>query len=73
MAEEGEIDAAVFAMLDEERVRAEIVCLSVFHDEQSAGCEQLALQDALRNFWKFGQGVGRVGKDEVEAPGSHEI
>ena len=64
--EEGEIDAAVLAVLQEVGVLGEIVVLAVFEDEDAFGLKQTALDDEVGQRGEFLEGVGRVGKDEVE-------
>ena len=65
-AEEGEIDAAVLAVLQEVGVLGEIVIFSVFQDEEAVGLEQATIDDEVGQRRQFLEGVGRIGKDEVE-------
>ena len=65
-SEEREIDAAVLAVLEEVGMLGEIVVLAVFEDEEPVGLEQTALDDEVGQCGEFLEGVGRVGKDEVE-------
>lgn len=65
-AEEGEIDAAVLAVLQEVGVLGEIVVLAVFEDEEAVRLEQAAIDDEVGQCGELLQGIRRVGKDEVE-------
>ena len=60
-----EVHAAVGAVLHEMRVGGEVVLLSVLEDEDATGLQQSPLEDEGRYRRQFGEGVGRVGEDEV--------
>ena len=47
-------------------VQGEIVVLAMFEDKDAVGLEQFALNDEVGQGLNFLQGVGRIGKDEVE-------
>ena len=66
LLEEGEVDAAVAAMLNEAGMMGEIVSLAVLEDEEAVGLEEVAAEDDVRKFGYLRQDVWRVGKDEVE-------
>ena len=53
-------------MLDEAGMGGEIVILAVLEDEDAAFPEDAFFEDEVGNLGQFLQGVGRVGKDEVE-------
>lgn len=56
---------SVGSVLDEAGVCAEVVVFAMLEDEESVSAEQLVLEDAVGQGRQRGQGVGRVGKDEV--------
>lgn len=66
LLEEGEVDAAVAAVLDEARVLREVVCLAVLEDKEAFLLEQVVAEDDVGQLGELRQGVRRVGKDEVE-------
>ena len=39
---------------------------AMFEDEDTLGLEQAFLEDETRNLGQLFQGIGRIGKDEVE-------
>ena len=65
-SEEREIDAAVLAVLQKMGVLGEIVVLAVFEDKDAIGFEQSAIEDEVGQRGEFLEGVGRIGKNEVE-------
>ena len=75
LLEEGEVYAAVGAMLDEARVLREVVCLAVLEDKEAVGLQQTSRKDDVGKFGYLRQDVWRVGKDEVEllATFRHEL
>lgn len=56
---------SVGSVLDEACVCAEIVVFAVLEYEESVGAQELALEDAVGQCRQRGQGIWRVGKDEV--------
>ena len=44
----------------------EDVVLAMFEDEDAFGSEDVLLEYEVGNLWQFLEGIGRVGKDEVE-------
>lgn len=66
LSEQAEVDASVGAVLDESGHVFKRVVLSVFKYEHASRLEQAALQYHPGQRWKRGQGVRRVGEDEVE-------
>ena len=54
------------AVLHEVRVILEVVVLAMFEDEDAILLQQSVLEDERRNLFQVRQGIGRVGKDEVE-------
>ena len=67
LPEETEVHAAVGAVLEETGMVGKVVVLAVLQNEQAALAEGFAAKDAVGEFGEFGQGIGRVGKDKVEA------
>ena len=61
-----EIHAAILAMLHEVGMLREIVVLAVLEDEDALRLQQAMLEDEIGNSGQLLQGIGRVGKDEVE-------
>ncbi len=53
-------------MLHEVGVAGEVVVFAMFEDEDALGLEQALLEDEPRNPGQLLQGIGRIGKDEVE-------
>lgn len=53
-------------MLQEIGMAGEIIILAMLQDEDSTFLQQIARHDNIGNFFQIGQGIGRVGKDEVE-------
>ena len=66
LSEQAEVDAAVSAVLNEAGHVFERVVLAVFENEHSAGLQHVAVKYHLGYSGQFGQGVRRVGEDEVE-------
>lgn len=66
LLEEGEVDAAVGAVLDEAGMLGEVVLLAVLEDKETVGLEEVAAEDDVGQFGDLRQDVRRVGKDEVE-------
>ena len=61
-----EIHAAILAMLHEVGMLREIVVLAVLEDEDALRLQQAMPEDEIGNGGQLLQGIGRVGKDEVE-------
>ena len=57
-------------MLQEIGPSREILVFSVLKHEQSAGLQQAALHHAIGQFGQFAQGIGGIGKNEVESFGT---
>lgn len=53
-------------MLQEIGMAGEIIILAMLQDEDSTFLQQIARHDNIGNFFQIGQGIGRVGKDEVK-------
>ena len=53
-------------MLHKVGVAGEVVVFAMFEDEDTLGLEQAFLEDETWNLGQFFQGIGRIGKDEVE-------
>ena len=53
-------------MLHKVRVAGEVVVFAMFEDEDTLGLEQTFLEDETWNPGQLLQGIGRIGKDEVE-------
>ncbi len=53
-------------MLHKVGVAGEVVVFAMFEDEDTLGLEQAFLEDETRNLGQLFQGIGRIGKDEVE-------
>ena len=53
-------------MLDKARVLREVVCLAVLEDKEAVLLQQVVAEDDVGQLGQLRQGVGRVGKDEVE-------
>ena len=53
-------------MLQEIGMAGEIIVLAMLQDEDAAFLQQIARHDNIGDFFQIGQGIGRVGKDEVE-------
>ena len=53
-------------MLHKMGVAGEVVVFAMFEDEDTLGLEQAFLEDEIRNLGQLFQGIGRIGKDEVE-------
>ena len=66
LLEEGEVDAAIGAVLDEAGMMGEVVLLAVLKDKEAVGLEKVAAKDDVGQLGYLRQGVWRVGKDEVE-------
>lgn len=66
LLEEGEVDAAVGAVLDEAWMLGEVVLLAVLEDKEAIGFEEWARQDDVGQFGDLRQSIRRIGKDEVE-------
>ena len=66
LLEEGEVDAAVLAMLHEVGMLREVVVLAVLEDEDAVLLQESLFENKVGNGGQFLQGVWRVGKDEVE-------
>ena len=64
--EEGEVDGAVGAMLQEVGSGLEAEVLSVFEDEDAFGCKDLCLEDEGGDVCEVLQRVGWIGEDDVE-------
>ena len=54
------------AMLHEVRMSGEVVVLAVLKHEDAVVCQQVVVEDELRNGGQLLEGIGRVGKDEVK-------
>ena len=61
-----EVHAAILAMLHEMGMLREIVVLAVLEDEDALRLQQAMPEDEVGNGGQLLQGIGRVGKDEVE-------
>lgn len=66
LSEQAEVHAAVCPVLNESGHILKAVVLAVFEYEDAVGLQQSALKYQLGQGGQFGQGVGRIGKDEVE-------
>ena len=66
LSKQGEIDAAVGAVLKEMGMRRELVVLAVFQDEETFGLEKIVLKDQVRERGELAEGVRGIGKDEIE-------
>ena len=66
LPKEGEVNAAVGAVLDEAGMLGEVVGLAVLEDEEAVGLEEVPAEDDVGEFGDLRQDVWRVGKDEVE-------
>ena len=64
--EEGEVDFAVVAVLDEVREGAEVVVAAVLHDDEGSGLHHWAVEYHARQVGELRQVVGGVGKDDVK-------
>lgn len=53
-------------MLQEIGMAGKIIVLAMLQDEDSTFLQQIARHDNIGNFFQIGQGIGRVGKDEVK-------
>lgn len=53
-------------MLQEIGMAGEIIVLAMLQDEDSTFLQQIARHDDIGDFFQIGQGIGRVGKDEVK-------
>ena len=53
-------------MFHKVRMPGEVVVLAVLKYEDAVGSKEVVGEDEIGNLWKFLQGVGRVGKDEVK-------
>ena len=47
----------------------EIICLRMFHHEDSTIAQQVTLENQPRHFGQLFQGIRRIGKDEIETLG----
>lgn len=66
MLEKAEVYAAVDALLDETGVLSKAVVLAVLEDEHTIFGQHTSSKDEVGEFGKACEGIGRVGKDEVE-------
>lgn len=66
LSEEGEIHTAIRAMFEEMGMLREVVRLAMFQHEEAIRLEEVACKDDVGQFSQIGQGVWRIGKDEVE-------
>jgi acyl-coenzyme A thioesterase PaaI-like protein len=66
LSEDTEVYAAVGSVLHEVGVGREVMVFAMLEHEDAAIAEQLLFEDKVRNGGKLFQGVGRIGKDEVE-------
>ena len=69
LAEDGEVDAAPLAVVDAEGVVGEIVVGTMLEDKETAWRQEVRprrWQDEVGQLRQLWQGVGRVGKDELE-------
>ena len=53
-------------MLHKVGVAGEVVVFAMFEDEDTLGLEQAFLEDETWNLGQLFQGIGRIGKDEIE-------
>ena len=53
-------------MLQEVGMQGEVVVFAVFEAKDTLRLQQLLLEDELRNLRQLLQGIGRIGKDEVD-------
>ena len=65
--EKGEVHAAVGAVFHEAGVGGEVVRFAVFQHEEAVFLQQAVPEDQVGQRRQVVQGVGRVGKDEVES------
>lgn len=63
--EQGEVDAAIGAVLHEVGMLGEVVVLAVLKHKDAVGLQKTLLHDKVGNLRQLLQGVGRVGKDKV--------
>lgn len=68
--EKAEMDTAIDAHLLEVRMGSEVIVLSVLKHEQTVGGQQAVSKDEVGKLGQTLQGVGRIGKDDVERSGS---
>ena len=61
-----EVHAAILTMLNKVGMLREIVVLAVLEDKDALRLQQTVLEDEVGNSGQLLQGIGRVGKDEVE-------
>ena len=66
LSEQGEVDAAVAAVIQEPWVVGEVVVLAMLENEDAILVQEVSIQDQVGNLRQFLQSVRRVGKDEVE-------
>lgn len=66
LSEQGEVDAAVAAVIQEPGVVGEVVVLAMLENEDAVLVQEISAQDQVGNLRQFLQSVRRVGKDEVE-------
>ena len=64
--EDAEVDASVSAVLDKSGHVFKRIVLAVLENEYAAGLQQTAFEDEPGQRRQFGQGIRRVGEDEVE-------
>ena len=67
------MDSAIGAHFGEEGVGGEVVRAGMFEDEEASGAEQIAAQNGFGELGQSGEGVGGIGKDEVEGRGRAEV
>ena len=61
-----EIHAAILTMLHKVGMLREIIVLAVLEDEDAVCFQQVLLEDKTGNGRQLLQGIGRIGKDEIE-------
>ena len=64
--EETEVHATVYAFLHEAGVFGKAVVLAMLEDEHAALGKHSLAQDEVGQFGQTGEGIGRIGEDEVE-------
>ena len=66
LLKEGEVDAAVMAVLNETGMLGEVVVLAMLENQETAFAQKITFEYHVGKFGDFLQHIGRVCKDEVE-------